>query len=95
MILKRKNEEGYIYALIEYERAYALDSDYPGLHLQFGQVYFKSGRFDESVREFKLALDGEAVYEEKSVHAVRNNLGYIYVMKGMLDEAVKEYEKAV
>jgi len=82
-------------ALIEYERAYALDADYPGLHLQFGQVYIKTGRFDESIREFKLALDKETVYEEKSVHAVRNNLGYIYVMKGMLDEAVKEYEKAM
>ena len=36
-----------------------------------------------------------AVYEDMSVHAVRNNLGYIYFIQGKHEKAVQEYIEAL
>ena len=39
----------YAAAITDYQRALALDPALPGLHLNLGLAYFKSGRFREAI----------------------------------------------
>jgi len=55
-----------------------------------GEAYYKIGRLDDAISDYKKALAINPTYEK-----AHNNLGTAYTEKGMLDEAISEYMKAI
>ena len=77
-------------AIVEYEKALALDPKYVLAHNNLGFAYGRKGLLEEAIVEYKKAL----ALDPKSVIA-RNNLGNVYGMKGLLEEAITEFKKAL
>lgn len=76
----------------DYRRAIALKSDYPEAHNNLGQLLAKTGRLEEAIREFDVAL-GDIMYREPFV--ARCNKGLALVRVGKKDEGRAELRSCV
>jgi tetratricopeptide (TPR) repeat protein len=64
--------------------------DSHGVHNNLGDAYYKQGRLDEAMEEFRIALKLKPDYEK-----AHNNLGLVYTEQGRIDEAIEEYKEAI
>ncbi|MBI4691141.1 MAG: tetratricopeptide repeat protein, partial [Nitrospirae bacterium] len=55
-----------------------------------GVAYGKQGRFDEAIRQYKIAIKLKPDYAK-----AHNNLGVIYSSKGWIDDAIEHYWAAI
>ncbi len=76
----------------DYRRAIALEPDYPEAHNNLGQLLAKTGRFDEALREFDIAL-GDLMYREPYV--ARCNKGLALLRMGRKDDGRAELRNCV
>jgi len=76
----------------EYRRALDLRSGYPDVHNDLGQLLAKTGRYEEALREFGLALD-DTSYREPYV--ARCNKGQALYQMGRRQEGIAEIRTCV
>jgi type IV pilus biogenesis/stability protein PilW len=76
----------------DYRRAIALKADFPEAHNNLGQLLAKTGRFDEAVREFDVALE-DIMYREPYV--ARCNKGLALLRMGKKDQGRAELQACV
>ena len=81
--------------IILFERTLEASQSYPGyknirLRYNLGIAYYKSGRFDEAIEQYKNILKLMPDFEE-----VHYNLATAYICKGLYDEAEQECLKAI
>ena len=76
----------------EYRRALDLRSGYPDVHNDLGQLLAKTGRYEEALREFGLALD-DTSYREPYV--ARCNRGQALYEMGRRQEGIAEIRTCV
>jgi type IV pilus assembly protein PilF len=70
-----------------YRRAIALRPRFPEAHTDLGQLLAKSGRYEDAIAEFDVALD-DMLYKEP--HVARCNKGQALWRMGRHDEGLKE-----
>ncbi|HSN92362.1 MAG TPA: tetratricopeptide repeat protein [Anaeromyxobacteraceae bacterium] len=76
----------------EYRRALDLRSSYPEVHNDLGQLLAKTGRYEEALREFAMALD-DTSYREPFV--ARCNRGQALHAMGRREEGLAEIRACV
>lgn len=59
-------------------------------HNNIGIAHYESGRIDDAIREYTVAL-----LLKPYNHEAHNNLGNVYYKKGLLDDAIREYQIAL
>ena len=84
------NKGMYDNAVVQFEKALAIDPNYAKAYNNLGLVYYAKGMFDEANAQFKNALTINPNLAE-----AYNNLGLVYYTKGMFDEAIVQFEKAL
>jgi tetratricopeptide (TPR) repeat protein len=84
------NKGMYDNAVVQFEKALAIDPNYAKAHNNLGLVYYAKGMFDEANAQFKNALTINPNLAE-----AYNNLGLVCYTKGMYDNAVVQFEKAL
>ena len=75
-----------------FRKALTIDPELADAHNNLGALYDRTGRKDESEREYREALMVPAYPTPEKVHL---NLGLLYTSQGRDDEAIREFRKAV
>jgi len=74
----------------EFQRAIALNPDYAIAHLWYGWTLANTGRFEESIRESKRALELDSLSTETNWF-----LACVYLFTRHYDQAIDQYRKAL
>ncbi|MGC9357240.1 MAG: tetratricopeptide repeat protein [Anaerolineae bacterium] len=77
-------------AIVEFEKAIALDPNNATLHNDLAAAYYQQGRIDEAVATWEQALEIDS--ELADTHY---NLGLVYAGQGKLDEAITKWEETL
>lgn len=73
-----------------WERALAVTSRNAVAHSNLGNVLFRQGRRDESIAQFRQALEIEPAYPD-----AQNGLGFALLQQGQLNEAMEHFASAL
>jgi tetratricopeptide (TPR) repeat protein len=77
-------------AIVQYQRALALQPDFRDAHLNLGTAFGRQGKLDDALREFTTAVDLDPQLAE-----AHHNLGLALAAKGRRDEAVQQFTLAI
>jgi protein O-mannosyl-transferase len=77
-------------ALVHYQKALALKSDYADAHYNYGVVLLRLGQAEAGVAHLEAALQADPDHVR-----AHNNLGIVLIGEGRLDEAIGHFEKAL
>ena len=77
-------------AVLEYERALALNPNHSKSHNNLGNVYYKLGKFNLAVESYKKALAINPQYVK-----AHNNLGIVLFQLNKVKEAIDEFTRAI
>ena len=83
--------ERYREAIIAYNKAIAIESEYLWLWNNRGEVYTKLGQVENAIADFKKAIS----LNQKQSFVPWNNLGKLYYQKQQYQEAIITYQKAI
>ena len=77
-------------AIIQYQKALQIRSNYADAHLNLGNAFHQEGRMDEAVTQYQQALEFKP--DDTGAH---NNLGNVLLEEGRVDEAAIQYQQAL
>jgi tetratricopeptide (TPR) repeat protein len=77
-------------AIIEFDKAVAVDPDYSLSYISRGMVYAKDGQYDNAISDYNKVIE----IDRKNVKAYINR-GIAHAKKGQLDLAIADYSRAI
>jgi tetratricopeptide (TPR) repeat protein len=77
-------------AMVQYQKALAINPDYAEAHNNLGNVLIQQGRAGEAIAHFQKALAIKPDYAD-----AQNNLGSAFLQQGRLEEAIAHYQKTL
>jgi tetratricopeptide (TPR) repeat protein len=77
-------------AIAHYQKALAINPDYPNAKNDLGTALLKKGRADEAIACYQQALQIEPDYVK-----ARNNLGNALLQEGRMEEAITQYQEVL
>ncbi len=87
-------EQAYLEAAAQYQKALALNKNYSLAHYRLGEIYFKLRNYSAASSELREALNGDL--DPKWVEVWSHlTLGKIYDVTGQRDRALNEYQRAL